>query len=290
MNESTHNVEHKAMLVKLKISKWTARKLDKKTSERVAAESGIDPRRGSYYKTLVGGDTIESIKKKATEIRTYHYKMTLPWSDEGPRILSSELYFEYMEEMQRLRTEYDQLVEQFVREYPYAREEAKRMLGSLFDPEDYPSTDEVASKFGVHLEVHPLPSGDDFRVNLSEDEVQRIQREIEERTNATLQSSMEEVYERVQKVVEAFEDRLQEEGTIFRDSLVNNARELVALLPKFNLTGDEKLNEMARRMEEQLCQYTPDQLRNNERARRDTYDAARNIKSDLLGFFNGEMQ
>lgn len=290
MTESTHNIEHKAMLVKLKISKWTARKLDKKTSERVAAESGIDPRRGSYYKTLVGGDTIEAIKKKATELRTYHYKMTLPWSDEGPRILASDLYFEYMNEMQRLRTEYDQLVEQFIREYPYAREEAKRMLGSLFDPEDYPSTDKVAEKFGVTMEVDPLPAGDDFRVDLSEDEVQRIQREIEQRTSATLQSSMEEVYERVQRVVDAFEDRLQEEGTIFRDSLVNNARELVALLPKFNITGDPKLDELARKMDKQLCQYTPEQLRNNEQARIDTYEAARNIKSDLNSFLNGEMQ
>jgi hypothetical protein len=290
MTESTSNISNRAMLVTLKISKWTARKMDKKTSQRIASESGIDPKRGSYYKTLVGGDTIEAIKRKGNDLRAYHYMMTLPWSDEGPRILPADAYFEYMSHMQEERQKFDELVRQFVQEYPYAREEAKRMLGSLFDPEDYPSTEDVAQKFGVDIQVHPLPAADDFRVDIADEEVARIQKDIEDRTNATLQSSMEAVYERIKEVLDKFEDRLAEEDTVFRNSLVGNARELVGLLPKFNLTGDPKLDEMARRMDEGLCKYTPDQLRNNSSARIETYNSAREMKSELLDFFGGQMQ
>jgi len=290
MSESTSNIENRAMLVNLSISRWSARKLDKKTSARIAHESNIDPKAGSYYKTLVGGDNIEDIKKAANEMRTFHYRMTLPWSDEGPRILPADAYWEYMTQMQEYKDKFYEAVEKFVDEYPYAREEARRMLGSLFDESDYPSSDRVRQKFDVTVDVMPLPAAEDFRVDLASEEVERIQRDIEQRTSATLQRSMEAVYDRVEKVLDAFVDRLEEEDTIFRNSLVENARELVGLLPKFNLTGDQKLNDLAVRMDQQLCKYTPDQLRNSVSARKEAFESAKDIKKDLTGFLNGEMQ
>lgn len=289
-SNSTSNIENRAMLVNLSISRWSARKLDKNTSARIARESNIDPKAGSYYKTLVGGDNIEAIKKAAGEMRTYHYKMTLPWSDEGPRILPADAYFEYMTQMQEYKDKFYDAVEKFVEEYPYAREEARRMLGSLFDEDDYPSSDRVRRKFDVTLEVLPLPAADDFRVDLASEEVERIQRDIEQRTSAVLRQSMETVYDRIEKVLDAFVDRLEEEDTIFRNSLVENARELVGLLPKFNLTNDPKLNDLAAKMDKDLCKYTPDQLRNSLTARKETFESAKTIKKDLTGFLNGDMQ
>jgi len=41
-------------------------------------------------------------------------------------------------------------------------------LNGLFREEDYPSTEKLRAKFGVKLEVLPIPSVDDFRVTLSE--------------------------------------------------------------------------------------------------------------------------
>lgn len=278
-----------AMLVDLRISQWTARKLDKKVSNRVAAEAGVDSRAGSYYKTLVSSDHLDSIKKKVTAVRSYHYLMTLPWSDAGPRVLPVDAYFDYQQTMQDHRAEFDALVQAFLEDYPFARQEAQRILGSLFDEEDYPPTDVVAAKFRMHYDVTPMPTAGDFRVSLAEDEVERLRKDIEERQNAILAKSMRDVYERILKVTESYVDRLGQEDNIFRNSLVENAKTLRDLLPKFNLTQDPKLDELAKRMDE-LVKYSPDQLRSNFGARTETHKAALEIKKDLMAFFSGEFQ
>lgn len=287
MTNETNTIDAKAMLATLKISQWTARKLDKKTTERVAQENGIDPKKGSYYKTLIGSERLDEIKRKTNELRTYHYRMTLPWSDEGPRVLAADAYFEYMQEVGRLRGEFDALVNQFVQEYPYAREEARRMLGSLFDETDYPPTDQVEDKFSVAIDIKPLPTGEDFRVSLSEEEVARVRQQIEQQTQAQIQSSMEAVYDRISKVIDQYIDRLEGEKTIFRDSLVENAQELARLLPSFNLTNDPGLNQLADRIQRDLCKFQPDDLRKDKDARREAFNSARDIKSELLETLGG---
>lgn len=282
-------LDQSAMLINLKISQWTARKLDKKTSAKVARDAGIAADRGSYYKTLVGGDTIAAIKTKANEIRSYHYRMTLPWADDGPRLLPAMAYFEYMQQMQEFGDQYHSLVREFVDEYPMAREEAKRLLGSLFDEADYPDTQSVAGKFDMDITVMPMPTSGDFRVDLSEEEVERVRADITRRTEAVLAESMKEVYDRILKVTEAFVDRLGDEDKVFRNSLVENARSLHSLLPKFNLTNDPKLNELAERME-MLCKHDPDELRKDPRVRAETHKAARHMKKDLMDFLSGGEQ
>ena len=52
-------------------------------------------------------------------------------------------------------------------------EQVRPELNGLFREEDYPSAEKLRAKFGVKLEVLPIPSGDDFRVTLSEEEQAR---------------------------------------------------------------------------------------------------------------------
>jgi hypothetical protein len=42
-----------------------------------------------------------------------------------------------------------------------------------------PSADALRKKFGLKLEVLPIPSGDDFRVTMSAEEQARVAREID---------------------------------------------------------------------------------------------------------------
>lgn len=286
---TTSGIDASAMLIDLRISQWTARKLDKKTSAKVSQDAGAEAGSGAYYKTLVSSGHLESIKKKVNQVRSYHYQMTLPWSDSGPRILPADAYMEYAATMQDYRMEFDTLVREFLAEYPLARQEARRILGSLFDESDYPHVDAVANKFRMGYEVMPMPTAQDFRVNLAEDELSMLREDIEARTSAILAQSMRDVYDRVLKVAEAFVDRLGEEDKVFRNTLVENARTLRDLLPKFNLTNDPKLNELADKMDA-LCEYEPEQLRSNFGARSETHKAALDIKKDLMDFFGGEFQ
>lgn len=285
----TQGINASAMLIDLRISQWTARKLDKRATAQATRDAGAEDGSGSFYKTLVNSEYLDQIKKLTTKIRTYHYQMTLPWSDAGPRVLPADAYLEYQQQMQTYKSEFEQTVDAFLQDYPAARQEARRILGSLFDDEDYPPTEVVAEKFRMGYSVLPIPAADDFRVSLAGDEVDAIKQEINQHNEALLAKTMQEVYERILKVAESFVDRLGTEDKIFRNSLVENARTLRDLLPKFNLTQDPKLEELAEKMDK-LCEYEPDQLRANWGTKQEVHAAAVEIKSDLLDFFNGEFK
>lgn len=286
------NIHSSAMLANLRISQWTARKIDKKVAGEVAKNHNVQASVGAYYKSVLpttdaNGErtSIEKIKKLVGEARTYHYKMTLPWLDSGARVLSAAAYFDYMQVMQQFKLQFEDAVTQFVYDYPFEREEAKIRLGTLFNEDDYPPVDRVADRFGFALDILPIPMGTDFRVDIGNDEAEKIRAEIEKATLATVQQSIADVYKRIAGVVEAFAVKLQFEDTRFEKSLVGNAKELADLLPKLNFTGDPALTAIATTIKEKLCAYGADDLRNNMQARRETYAAAIDMKKDLAAFF-----
>lgn len=286
------NIHSTAMLANLRISQWTARKIDKRVAGEVAKTHNVQASVGAYYKSVLpttdaNGErtSIERIKKLVGEARTYHYKMTLPWLDSGARVLSAAAYFDYMLVMQQFRTKFEEAVTEFVYDYPFEREEAKIRLGTLFNDDDYPPLDRVADRFGFVLDILPIPMGTDFRCDIGSEEADKIRAEIEKTTLATVQSSIADVYKRIAGVAEAFIGKLQFEDTRFEKSLVTNAVDLADLLPKLNFTNDPALEALGKKIKEKLCAYGADDLRNNMAARRETYAAALEMKKDMAAFF-----
>lgn len=286
---NTVNIHGRAMLVTLNIAQWSARKIDKKAAAEVALDNSVQSTKGTYYKSLVEGGALDEIKVLATKARAAHYRRTLPWSDAGPRVLPNLAYFDYVNEMQTFGAAFDKLVLQFVSEYPLLRQEASRLLGTLFDDSEYPTVQDVAHRFNFRTAVMPLPMGDDFRCDLGSEEVDRIRAEITATTQAAASLAVRDAYERVAKIADSFVDRLSSPTTVFRDSLVDNARELAEVLPSLNFTDDPRLTDIAQRLKDKLCAHDPAALRLNTETRRQTFDAAMAIKSDLLDFFGGQL-
>lgn len=275
------------MLAELSVSQWTARKLDRRATQQVADSNKVESRNGAYYKSLIEGGSLEEIRKLVTKARNAHWRRTLPWSDAGPRVLSNMAYLDYMQDMAEYGKQFDELLEKFLNEYPLLRQEARRLLGELFDDDDYPDLNQVAAKFSFGVNILPLPKGDDFRCDIGTVEVDRIRKEITDTTNAAMQRAVTDAFDRVTKVVEAYMDRLAGTETVFRDSLVQNARDLAEVLPALNVTGDPRLTELATKLKEKLCAHEPDALRHNHTTRRETYEQAVAMHKDLMGFLGG---
>lgn len=287
---NTDRISSKAMLVDLRVSQWTARKTDKRAAAEVVTTHNAQANAATVYKSLIDSTALDAVKKLASEARTYHYKMTLPWSDAGPRILSNTAYFDYMQQMQDYANRFEQAVNKLLVDYPLHRQEAKRLLGSLFDDNEYPTLAALNAKFQFKLNVLPLPTAGDFRVELDNDEADRLRQDIEQHTAGVIRAAVIEAYERVQKVVDAYIDRLAKPDTIFRDSLVDNAHELADMLPGLNITDDPQLAKLAEQLRTRLCAFEPQDLRENPVARREAYNAAIDMNKDLMGFFGGNLQ
>jgi hypothetical protein len=65
---------------------------------------------------------------------------------------------------------------------------------------------------------------------------------------------------------------------------VQNVRDLVELLPAFNLTNDQTLDALTRRMRDELCSADAQTLRDDPKARKSVARAAESILDDAREF------
>jgi hypothetical protein len=258
-------ITERAMLAAIHISIWTAVKHDRKVSREIAREHGAFESAGRYNKQLLrGADRLDALRTLGGQIRQSFYNVTLPWSDEGYRLLPALFYFDWTEQMRKYEAEFEHLVEDFLIVYPQYIEQVRPELNGLFSQEDYPSTEKLRNKFGIKLEVLPIPSGDDFRVTLSAEEQARVTKEIDANVRHSLARGTADLWERLKEVVAHMVDRLNEPESRFHASLVTNVHDLVKLLPQLNVGEDQDLNRFAAEIEKRLCNYNARELKQNE--------------------------
>ena len=287
------SLSSRAMLCSLSISMWSARKHDREASEEIAQRHGAQADVGRYHKVLLPKEALAEIQKIVSEARQEHYFMSLPWDDNGYRVLPAAAYMDHAEKMRALSNRFTPAVEDLMRQFGQLVEEAKARLGGLFRPADYPAPDELRSKFSFDTKVMPLPDAGDFRVALGDDEKERIKRQITAAVEASLQVASRELWQRLYEAVSHLAERLQAYKVTgngvehpFRDSVVTNLVKLVDVLPKLNVTADPELERLAAEVRASLL-VDPQELRKSESARTETATAAEAIASRMAAYMAG---
>ena len=280
------NLNDRALLVQLSVSQWTARKYDKKATKEVADANGTTTAAGRYNKSLLPmNDLLDNIHKKTTHIRQRYYDNTLPWGIDGTQMLPTSNYLQFMSDFRKERDEWNILVRNFIDHYDTLKEDAKRILGGLYDPADYPSAVDIRQKFHMDMAVFPVPSAD-FRVSIASEELSRIQQDVERRVAEAQTNAMKDVWQRLFDRVKHMAEKLADPKAIFRDSMVENAREICALLPRLNFTDDPNLEALRQQVEASLIKH-PEALRNDPDLRRDTAAEAKAIMDKMSVFMGG---
>lgn len=281
------NLNDRALLVQLSISQWSARKFDRKITQQVADSNRVLASAGRYNKALLPmTGLLDAVHQKSTQIYADYRRQTLPWGIDGTQVLPTANYMAFMTEFRRLKVEWEGLVNTFVDAYPRLKEQAKTALGPMYNDNDYPHISQVRSKFKMDIAVFPMPSSD-FRVKLSSDELSRIQQDVEARVTTAQHQAMQEVWERLFTRVKHIADKLSDPKGIFRDSMLENARELCELLPRLNFADDPQLEQMRQEVEGKLAKHHPDSLRNDPILRRDTAEEAKRIMAQMGAWMNG---
>ncbi|NKB55093.1 MAG: hypothetical protein GKS00_02050 [Alphaproteobacteria bacterium] len=283
----------RAMLAGLTITQWSARKHDKRVSDQVARDHDAGANAGRYNKTLIAGEALKEIGSIAGEARGHHYTNTLPWADNGTRILPAANYWDYTREQRAFKERFQGAAARFRESYPHYVAEARTRLNTLFRADDYPDPADLATRFHYENAFTPLPTADDFRVSLGEVEEARIRADIEQRLGDATQAAMRDLWDRVYDAVSHMRDRLDRyevhpvSGKVqhpFRDTLVGNLRDLAELLPRLNVTGDAALDAMRHRLAESLCVHDAQDLRDDDALREQTARTAGDILADMAGY------
>lgn len=270
-----------SLLSQLKISTWTARKLDKSATKKVAIDNNASVKAGNYNKNLLAGCTeLEDLKKFVGNARNTHYAMTLPWSDMGLRLIPTAQYFDYQNEMTSLEGEFWRLYQLFEDAYVWrvgnAIQQAQE-LGGLFNHDDYPPVDVLRNKFGWTLSMQPLPESGDFRLDIPNEQQEVIKQQYDSFYRGAIDSAMDDIWVRLRKNLETIarqlapKDELDSKGNQkynkLYDSVFDTSLELIRMMRDFNLTGDTQMTAIADQLENALYSVNTDALKNSEALR-----------------------
>jgi hypothetical protein len=261
------SIASSAVLVTLTISVWTGRKIDKKVSAEIDADHSTQVRAGNYNKALMAGaQELEAVNKYTGASRIWHGQQTLPWSDGGERVVPVARLFDYKPELAARGREFDHLVNEFLGAYDTLVQGAQFRLGSLFNADEYPPRDVVASKFGFRYVFSPLPTSGDFRVDIGNEGLEELKREFDTNQDRYIQQAMLDVWLRVKDVAERLSNQLRVEttgeverlgkhvfpverkGKLYQSTL-DGALELCEMLRSMNLTNDPELEQVRKNLQ-----------------------------------------
>lgn len=273
------NLNQKAVLVNMTISRYRAKARHKDVDQQVTEFLKTKRKAGSTQIDLLDPKSVLPTQNAAYELSKHYRTMTLPW-DENTRILPTALQARFREGYEAKLYNFNNASDAFIVAYPSLIRDARNDLGDeLYEKLEFPPITQIRSKFGVNLSFMPVPVSSDFRVTLSNDEMERMRTELDERNQAMLARSMHDAWKRMHDVVIDMVDRLNKPK--FRDSIIGNIRELTDILPELNLADDPDLNLFQQDIVDRLCKYSPSQLREDEEKRIEVSEAAGKILSGM---------
>jgi len=289
------DITSKAMLSTLSISMWAGNVTDKRVTREVADKENAAVDAGSYTKRLVGKSYLAALQSIASSARQAHYVMTMPWSDQGPRMLPAAMFEDYATKMAAFRERFAEALADFVRQYPAARTAAQIRLGAMFKDSDFPSVDAISGLFKFEVRYEPIPTTD-FRVQLSADQVKALEADYAKASNDRVSEAMASLWERTYDAVKHLADKLSSYGSkadgagrggFFKNSTIENLREIAGLLPAMNLTGDSRLDSLAREIMDNLVYQDAESLREDETLRQNTATQAKAIMDRMSAYYGG---
>ena len=259
------NLNSDAMLVSLRINAWSGRLYDRKASDLVAAQHEAIASAGRYNKRLLPKDAFAALTSTISQARSTHFAQTLPWDDQGNRLLTVANYEHYTSLLDALREKMVRERSRFIEHYGENIARARLDLGKLFRIEDYPTAEVLRDRFGIRYRITPVPEAEHFIAKLAAEDSERVKRDIESRIRERLDDAVADLYHRLGEAIARVSERLRDDEKgkplVFRNSMIENIRELVDIAPRLNVFGDDRLAGLCEQVRLKIADVEPNALR-----------------------------
>jgi hypothetical protein len=273
-----YNIDTCALLVELNVSQWTARKLDRSTTDELVSNKHAQAKGAARVnKNLFAGRSeLEVVGQHVTETRSFVYDNTLPWSDSGIRLLPSAKFMEFNAKLQQAEDKFHGLVTEFVTVYPSLITAQAMALGDMFNRNDYPQPNDIEHRFRFNVNYMPVPASGDFRVDIGNDAQEELRKKLSSLADERVDYAMKDIKGRLLEHLKRMSDRLsidyvsgEAKPRKFHDSLLEGAHDLCDLASSLNIINDPQLDDARKALKKAIGGIDVKDLRKDVGARND---------------------
>ena len=264
-NDNANTLSENATLVRLTTKHPSGIKSDKDLKEGLAIDQKANNDSLHVAKYIFGKETNKYFRRIINQFRYgYFYPMTVPWDDNtsdyegkvlsGWRLCPNQELDRLMDEVNLAKVDFDKEVNEFLNNYDNLIEANKYKLGDAFKLSDYPTKDEIATKFRFDFELGTVPqfNSKDIRLNVSEKLRKKIENDALKRATKNVEAITRTTVETLLESVEHLADKLKsydpktKGGGFFKNSSFDKFRQFLDTLPSINsdiLGNDKKIAE-----------------------------------------------
>ena len=167
LNKPNHliSLASSGVLVSVDVNVWSATKQDRGISNEVTTAKRADQSAGRYVKNLLADNPKhKAIVNYRQTVYNWVKRRTYRWNNSQDLLPSIDVP-KFKQEYRDHETQFSTLVHEFLAEYDSIVSDMAFKQGDMFNRNDYPSREELVSKFGVRLYVSEVPMND-WRCNL----------------------------------------------------------------------------------------------------------------------------
>ena len=283
------NLDEKAVLVQVKRRMYSPYKLDTEESRAYGA--------GNVNKHLFEGrnNRVKEAISKYTEVYTYVKDNTVPWTT-GVELLNIENYMDFTNGLRGLIHSADAAVDDLYRNWDaevaadlgrLASIAASKGKPNLANPSDYPDADEMRSKFSIEVRYMPVPTADGFdpRLGISDADKATVQKQLDDATANASAHVLNEMIEPMRRAVSKLNVKIGDDGSVFRDSLIDNMVDVASRMAKVNISDDPAITERIKDLQSLVGTYAnnKDMLRNSPSVREKAATQIDDLMSKMQG-------
>jgi hypothetical protein len=189
--------------------------------------------------------------KVISQARAYWREITVPYPEDGIRLIRKDLVDSFDATMTSFRSELGEATQALELAYPTLREEAQGELGELFNTHDYPT----AIRDTFHLawgypSVEPPDYLKQLNPKLYEQEQERVAQRFEEAMRLAEQSFATELQQLVAHLVDRLSGDTDGKPKTLRDSAVENIREFFVRFKQMQIGSNADLDRLVEQAEQ----------------------------------------
>ncbi len=262
------NLDEKAVLVQVKRRMYSPYKLDTEESRAYGA--------GNVNKHLFEGrnNRVKEAISKYTEVYTYAKDNTVPWTT-GVELLNIQNYMDFTNGLRELIHKANDAVDDLYNNWDaevaadlgrLSAIAASKGKPSLANPADYPDADEMRAKFSIEVRYLPVPTADGFdpRLGISDEDKATVQKQLDDACANASAHVLNEMIEPMRRAVSKLTVKIGEDGSVFRDSMIDNMVDVASRMAKVNVSDDPVIAERIKDLQSLVGTYAnnKDMLRN----------------------------
>jgi hypothetical protein len=191
------------------------------------------------------------------------YNLTLPWIQEGTRVISTELWSKLEKEINQQGTKFWAAINEWLEKT---------------NAPDYVA-ESIKAEFTWRLSVYPLPNGQDLSADLPKEVLDTLKARIETDVQLALEKGKKEAFERLGVKIKHLAQRLSDPNAKFHKTIIAGLEETVKTMRGLNLMADTDLEQTLDQIEDKILGFSATNLRDDKALRAQVAADA----NDILG-------